>query len=217
MATSQIFLLKIDEICLALDSFRKGLAKENLSPTTKDGKLYSQALHTLSANPHAEPLELLDRAEFKPFLLMNGFIFFSSLKPEFRGQILEVLSASLKEFSNYYSFKEGFTALAPDRYEERRWMAFLLAYLPAAGMDLLGVMITLKGDCFFEETKLALREILEGDEHTLSRSPLFPEAERTLLQKILESNSPESWSQLSFYLVKTYALPQLNIKPLLRS
>lgn len=220
MAPLTDYQKRIDEICFVLDSFRRGqsnsAAFNSSQVKTEDGQIYQRALETLNSNPDAEALELLRGAEFKPFLLMNGLIFFSSLKPEFRNEILQVLSSSLKEFSSYYGYKEGFLDHPPTEDEERRWMSFMLAYLPAAGMDLLGIFMTLKGDCIFEETKYALRDILEGDEQVLTRSQLFPEVERSLLQEILETNTLEAWEKLRTHLVGKYALPQLAIRPLPR-
>lgn len=179
-----------------------------------DAKIYSKALTSIQKDANYDVLGGLQKADFRPFFLVNGLIFFSSLKPQFRRNVLVVLAAGLHEFESYFYHISEFQSELNSAQDEKKFFAFLMAYLTRAGMDFLGIVMTMKGDSSLEESAAALRQILEGDQNDLLTSQLFDDQEKTLLKKIASSNDPKAWEALSSYLIQTYQLPLLQLAPI---
>lgn len=78
-------------------------------------------------------------------------------------------------------------------------------------MDLLGIIMTMKGDSALQETSFAAKTFLKVTSR-LIQSPLFTEKETTFLQNVLSTNSLNDWTHFSDYLIQAYNLPVLALK-----
>jgi hypothetical protein len=161
-----------------------------------------------------EPRSIIDLADcdFKPFLVMNGFLHATQIP--FPGAVFTLarIADALDHFTGYLAYVTE-QEFQPNRVrnhllekEQKRFQAFCIAQLIECGMDLMTILITLKGDALDYVTSMELRECYETPGH-LMRSKLFTDTEHALFRACLEDRDGRDWGALQSHFVRSYHIP----------
>lgn len=158
------------------------------------------------------PLELRSIGIFR-FFLANALIQAQQLTHRYRMFAYRAIALGLREFADYFAHLDRTSSIADAPQQQKRYFAFASAQLIEMGMDMDGLLMTLKGDTADQGDSYEVRRLREEGPDAFKTTHLFDDREKELWTAMFDAQAPEAVTALQQYLVKTYEVPFLAAPP----